>query len=283
MKFPEREADRIILAALAEDVGPGDVTTLSTVPEKTRATAMLVAKEDLRLAGVRVFTRVFELLDPDGGVTFTLHKKDGDEVKSGETVLEAEGPARTLLTGERVALNILQRLCGVATLTSKWARELEGTGARLADTRKTTLGLRALEKYAVRVGEGVNHRFGLFDGILIKENHIRASGSITSAVNAAKAGAHHLLKIEVEVTNLGELGEALAAGADAVLLDNMDLRAMAEAVKIAKGKVLVEASGGMSLARLREVAKTGVDIISAGALTHSAPASDLSLLFKTGN
>ncbi|TAL15738.1 carboxylating nicotinate-nucleotide diphosphorylase [bacterium] len=282
MGFPFQEADRVIRAALTEDIGPGDVTTLSTVPEKTRATAFLVAKEDLRLAGLRGFTRVFELLDPCG-VTFTLHKKDGDEVLSGETILEAEGPARILLTGERVALNLLQRLCGIATMTSKWVKELEGTGAKLADTRKTTPGFRALEKYAVRVGGGVNHRFGLFDGVLIKENHIRASGSITNAVKSARQSAHHLLKIEVEVTNLDELREALFAGADAVLLDNMDLPTMAEAVAIAKGKALVEASGGMSLPRLREVAETGVDIISAGALTHSAPASDLSLLFKTGN
>jgi len=274
-------ADRVLRAALEEDVGPGDLTTRVTVPEGARARAWVLAKENLRLAGLPGFVRAFELL---GGtdLRWDLHARDGDDVMAGTRVLDVEGPARLLLTGERTALNLLQRLSGIATLTARWARHLEGTRARLVDTRKTTPGLRALEKYAVRVGGGANHRTGLYDGILIKENHLRASGGVAKAVAAARAGAPHTLRVEVEVTNLGELEQALAAGADAVLLDNMALGDMAEAVRRVAGRALVEASGGVTEDRLRAIAETGVDLISAGALTHSPRAVDLSLLFEAG-
>jgi nicotinate-nucleotide pyrophosphorylase (carboxylating) len=278
--FPLREAERTIRAALEEDVGQGDVTTLATVPPGKRVRAVLVAKEKMRLAGLPAFTRTFELLSPADPPRWTLHRRDGDEVEAGTRVAEGEGDARTLLTGERTALNILQRLSGIATRTAGWSARLAGTKARLADTRKTTPGLRALEKYAVRAGGGVNHRFGLYDGVLVKENHIRAAGSIGAAVAGARGAAHHLLKIEVEVTTLAELDEALAAGADAVLLDNMDLETMRAAAARVAGRALVEASGNMTEERLASVAATGVDLISAGALTHSAPAADLSLLFE---
>ncbi|GAB4246702.1 carboxylating nicotinate-nucleotide diphosphorylase [Deferrisoma sp.] len=279
--FPRAEADRVLRAALAEDVGPGDVTTLATVPEGTRARARLVAKEPLVLAGFPGFLRTFELLG--GEVVWTPRFRDGDRVGSGEVVAEAEGDARTLLTGERTALNLLQRLSGIATQAADWARELAGTRARLVDTRKTTPGLRALEKYAVGVGGAGNHRFGLFDGVLIKENHIRAAGGIAPAVDAARRSVPHTLKIEVEVTTLAELDEALRAGADAVLCDNMDLPTLRRAVERTAGRALVEASGGITRERLRAVAETGVDLISAGALTHSARAVDLSLLFEEGS
>lgn len=277
--FPLREARKLIEAALDEDVGQGDITTLATVPGDARAQARLVAKEELVLAGLPGFVETFRLLDGKGGFDWKFSYTDGDTVRKGATVLTVEGNARSLLTGERTALNLLQRLSGVATMTSRWSAELTGTKTRLVDTRKTTPGLRALEKYAVRAGGGKNHRIGLFDGVLIKENHIRAAGSIARAVSSARELAPHTLKIEVEVTNLAELDEALKAGADIVLLDNMTDSEMAEAVNRAGGRALLEASGNMSLARLKSVASTGVDLISAGALTHSAPAVDLSLLF----
>ncbi|MBE0617111.1 MAG: carboxylating nicotinate-nucleotide diphosphorylase, partial [Proteobacteria bacterium] len=226
------------------------------------------------------FVRAFELLGGDD-LAWDLHARDGDDVAAGFRVLEVRGDARVLLTGERTALNLLQRLSGIATLTARWSRHLDGTGARLVDTRKTTPGLRALEKYAVRIGGGANHRTGLYDGVLIKENHIRAAGGLPVAVARARDQAPHTLRVEVEVTTLAELEQALAAGADAVLLDNMTLGDMAEAVRRVRGRVLVEASGGVTEDRLRAIAETGVDLISAGALTHSARAVDLSFLFET--
>ncbi|PLX41256.1 MAG: nicotinate-nucleotide diphosphorylase (carboxylating) [Deltaproteobacteria bacterium] len=280
MEYPRFEGDRVINAALAEDVGLGDITTLSTVPGEERSAAHLVAKEELLLAGLPAFFRVFALLDPDDPVVWESTFKDGDRVQAGETIAVGKGSSRTLLTGERTALNILQRLSGIATMTADWASELAGTKTRLIDTRKTTPGLRALEKYAVRVGGGANHRIGLFDGVLIKENHIRAAGSIAKAVASAKKRAPHTLKVEVEVTNLEELKSAIEAGADAVLLDNMDNATLAEAALVSNGRLILEASGNMSKERLASVAQTGVDLISAGALTHSAPSVDLSLLFK---
>jgi len=279
--FPFLAADRVLRAALEEDVGAGDVTTQATVPPGTEARAWLVAKERLRLAGLEGFVRAFELLGA-ADLVWELHARDGDEVAARTRVLDVRGDARTLLTGERTALNLLQRLSGIATLTGRWVRHLEGTRARLVDTRKTTPGLRALEKYAVRVGGGANHRTGLYDGVLIKENHIRPAGALGVPVARARAQAPHTLRVEVEVTNLGELDAALAAGADAVLLDNMGLEDMAEAVRRAHGRALVEASGGVTEERLRAIAETGVDLISAGALTHSARAVDLSFLFETG-
>lgn len=279
MDFPRFAADRVLRAALEEDVGPGDVTTQAAVPAGTRARAALIAKEPLRLAGLPGFVRTFELLG-GGELRWEFFRQEGDDVAAGTRVLQVGGDARVLLTGERTALNLLQRLSGIATLTARWARKLEGTRARLVDTRKTTPGLRALEKYAVRVGGGANHRTGLFDGVLLKENHLRAAGGIAPAVAAARREAPHTLRIEVEVTNLGELAEALEAGTDAVLLDNMGLEDMAEAVRLTAGRALLEASGGITEDRLRAVAETGVDLISAGALTHSARAVDLSFLFE---
>jgi nicotinate-nucleotide pyrophosphorylase (carboxylating) len=284
--FPLSAADRILRAALEEDVGLGDVTTLATVPAGSAARAYLLAKESLRLAGLPGFVRTFGLLGT-GEFRWTLHAAEGDDVAAGTRILDVEGDARALLTGERTALNLLQRLSGIATLTARWCGHLEGTGSRLVDTRKTTPGLRALEKYAVRVGGARHHRTGLFDGVLLKENHLRAAGGIGPAVEAARARAPHTLKVEVEVTTLEELAEALSAGADAVLLDNMDLGTMAEAVKrtierAPRGgaRTLLEASGGVTEERLRAIAETGVDLISAGALTHSARAVDLSFLFE---
>ena len=260
-------------------MGGGDVTTLATVPAGASAHAYVLAKEPLRLAGLDAFRRVFEVLGTPQ-LRWALHASDGDDVTPGTRVLDVEGDARALLTGERSALNLLQRLSGIATLTARWARRLEGTGARLIDTRKTTPGLRVLEKYAVRVGGGANHRTGLFDGVLIKENHIRAAGGIPRAVRAARAAAPHTLRVEVEVTNFEELDQAIEAGADAVLLDNMSIEELREAVRRAKGRAILEASGGVTEDRLRAIAETGVDLISAGALTHSARAVDLSFLFE---
>lgn len=279
MDFPRLAADRVLRAALEEDVGAGDVTTQAAVPPGTRARAVLIAKEPLRLAGLPGFVRTFELLE-GGELRWELFCREGEDVPAGVRILRVEGDARVLLTGERTALNLLQRLSGIATLTARWTRQLAGTRARLVDTRKTTPGLRALEKYAVRVGGGANHRTGLFDGVLLKENHLRAGGGIAAAVAGARRRAPHTLRIEVEVTNLQELREALDAGADAVLLDNMGLAEMAEAVRATGGRALLEASGGVTEERLRAIAETGVDLISAGALTHSARAVDLSLLFE---
>lgn len=279
MDFPRLAADRVLRAALEEDVGAGDVTTQAAVPPGTRARAVLIAKEPLRLAGLPGFVRTFELLE-GGELRWELFCREGEDMPAGVRILRVEGDARVLLTGERTALNLLQRLSGIATLTARWTRQLAGTRARLVDTRKTTPGLRALEKYAVRVGGGANHRTGLFDGVLLKENHLRAAGGIAAAMAGARRRAPHTLRIEVEVTNLQELREALEAGADAVLLDNMGLAEMAEAVRATAGRALLEASGGVTEERLRAIAETGVDLISAGALTHSARAVDLSLLFE---
>jgi nicotinate-nucleotide pyrophosphorylase (carboxylating) len=278
--FPLNEAKRVITTALNEDVGLGDITTLSVVPEGSDATAVLMAKEPLRVAGTEAFCMTFELLDPNAELEWMIYHMDGEDVQKGDAILTVKGDARLLLTGERTALNIMQRLSAIATMTADWAVALEGTKTKLIDTRKTTPGLRALEKYAVRVGGGKNHRVGLFDGILIKENHIRAAGSIKEAVAAARANAPHTLRVEVEVTDLRELEEAIDAGADAVLLDNMTNTTMKLAVKINKGRVILEASGNVRKDRLAEIAACGVDLISAGALTHSAPAVDLSLLFE---
>jgi len=260
---------------LAEDLGRGDVTTALLVPPDLGGRGQIVAKAPGVLAGIGVAAEVFRLVDPS--VRFDPRADDGDELVPGQTVAELEGPLAAILGGERLALNLLQRLSGIATLTRAYVRAVEGTGAKILDTRKTTPGLRALEKYAVRVGGGHNHRFGLFDGILIKDNHIAAVGGVAEAVRRAKAGAPHHLKVEVEVTSLAELEAALRAGADLVLLDNMDEATIREAVRLAGGRVPLEASGNMTLKRVRRVAEAGVDYISVGALTHSAPALDLSL------
>lgn len=263
--------------ALAEDVGAGDVTTLAVVPAEARARALLVARQSAVVAGLPVAAAAFRLLDER--VCVDLRVNDGSAIAAGQTVAEMRGPARPLLTAERVALNFVQRLSGIATLTADYVRAVAGTKAVILDTRKTTPGLRALEKYAVRAGGGRNHRFGLADGILIKDNHIVAAGSMQTAMQRARAHAPHGLKIEVESDSLEQVEQALAAGADAILLDNMSVEVLRRAVGLVAGRALLEASGGISLDRVRAVAETGVDLISVGALTHSAPAVDLALDF----
>ena len=264
----------IIYSALEEDIGQGDVTTNLLIPEDRKSKAHCIAKENFVLAGLPFVREVFRILDPS--ILFKTLFNDGSKVKKGNIIAEVSGKTCVILKGERVSLNILQRLSGIATLTNRYVEKTRGLKAKIVDTRKTTPCHRFMEKYAVKVGGGYNHRFGLFDGILIKDNHIKTLGSIKKAVREAKKG-HHLFKIEVEVKNLKEFKEAIESGADIIMLDNMSVRDMKEAVKIAKGRVMLEASGNISLENVREVAETGVDLISVGALTHSAPAVDISL------
>ena len=270
--------DRIIENALAEDIHTGDITTISILRDKHEIRARLVAKEPMVLAGIDVAARVFHMLDQR--TLFTPLFQDGNELRGGEIIAEMLGDASMLLHGERVALNLLQRMCGVATLTARYVAAVKGTGARIVDTRKTAPGLRILDKYAVRAGGGFNHRFGLYDGVLIKENHITAAGSITVAVSRARDLIPHTMKIEVETETLAEVAEALTCGVDIIMLDNMDSPTMRTAVKMVAGRALVEASGGVNLETVREIAETGVDIISVGALTHSARAMDISMLLE---
>ncbi len=272
--------DRLIELALEEDLGPGDVTTQALIPVDRKGAAQIRAKENLVVAGLPVAHRVFRKLDTQ--VQFFPAALEGQEVSPGDVLAQVRGPLAAILTGERTALNFLMRLSGIATYTRKMVSAVSDFPTAIVDTRKTTPGWRALEKYAVRVGGGANHRFGLFDGVLIKNNHLAAVGSITDAVRLAREKTHHLLKIEVEVTSLVELEEALAAGADIIMLDNMDEATMAQAVKFTAGRVLLEASGSMTLERLPQVAATGVNLISMGALTHSAPAVDIHLRLVGG-
>jgi len=270
--------DAVIENALMEDIHTGDITTLALLPEKRDIRGRIVAKEPLVLAGIEVASRVFQLIDP--ATVFSPCFKDGATLAKGEVIAELSGDAASLLQGERVALNLLQRMCGIATLTARYCEAVRGTKARVTDTRKTTPGLRRLEKYAVRVGGGSNHRFGLYDGVLIKENHITAAGGIASAVKRARRAVPHTIRIEVETETLEQVAEALAAGADIIMLDNMDLETMRRAVALIDGKALVEASGGVSLDTIAGIAAAGVDIISVGALTHSARAMDISMLLE---
>ena len=270
--------DKLIMNALSEDVGTGDITTESTIPETARAHGLYKAKESGVLCGIGVAARVFELIDRD--IEFTPLKRDGDRIEKGEIIAEVRGKATNVLTGERVGLNLMQRMSGIATRTAEAVAQVEGTGAKICDTRKTTPGLRVVEKYAVKVGGGTNHRFNLADGILIKDNHIVAAGSITNAVRAARANAPHTLKIEVEVETFDELNEALDAGADIIMLDNMSCEDMKKAVGIVNGRAVTEASGNMGDRNLKEVADCGVDLISIGALTHSVRSLDISLKFR---
>ncbi len=275
----EQEAAGIIRRALEEDVGRGDATTESTVPEGQLARARIVAKQEGVLAGVTVAEAVFRELDP--GIVLTAHLIDGEILEPGRVIATIRGRSRAILTGERTALNFLQRLSGVATITSRYVRELEGTGVRLLDTRKTTPGLRVLEKYAVAVGGGTNHRMGLWDMALIKENHIAAAAGIGPAVSGIRA-KHPGIRIEVEVRNLSELERALDARVDRVMLDNMSPDVMEQAIRRARShshRAEVEVSGNVTIDRLREIAKLGPDFISVGLITHSAPALDMSLLF----
>lgn len=265
----------LIEQALAEDIGPRDLTTEAVIDPDLNGLAAIVAKGNFLVAGLEVAGQVFHTINPI--IDFKSIIKDGGRASPGEMLAEAAGPVVDLLKGERVALNFLQHLSGIATLTKKFLQVVAGLAVKIVDTRKTTPGLRLLEKYAVRVGGGYNHRFGLYDAILIKDNHLAALPSLTEAIQRAKAHASHITKIEVEVTNIPQLKEALAAGAEAILLDNMDTLTLKEAVTLAKGKAVLEASGGVNLQTVREIAETGVDLISIGALTHSAPACDISM------
>ncbi len=269
--------DPILRRALEEDIGTGDVTTLATIEPGTQASAELVAKEDFVLAGIDVARRVFLLLAED--TAFEKLMSDGQSVKRGDVLAWIKGDAAVLLQGERVALNLLQRMSGVATLTAAFVREVAGTRAVVVDTRKTTPGLRVLEKYAVRMGGGGNHRMALYDAVLIKENHVAAAGGITAAVRRAQQRVPHTQKIEVEVRNQEEVAEALAAGADILLLDNMSLDELSAAVELVGDRAITEASGGVSLETARDIAETGVRLVSVGALTHSYRAVDISMLF----
>jgi nicotinate-nucleotide pyrophosphorylase (carboxylating) len=273
----------LIRAALEEDGAYADITTLSTVPAEQQARGSIITRHAGVIAGLSVAAAVFRELD--GSVEVTLLVEDGAPVQAGQTIAQLRGPARAILSAERVALNFLGRLSGVATLTARCVQSVEGTRARILDTRKTTPGLRALEKEAVRLGGGHNHRFGLNDGVLIKDNHIKVAGGVARAISAARDHAPHLLKIEVECETLAEVREALEAGADVILLDNMDVDSMRGAVDLARRVspgVLIEASGsiGTGQTKLAAVASTGVDFISLGALTHSAPNFDVSLEFE---
>ena len=268
----------LIEKSLKEDVGTGDITTLSTIDAKKEITGRFIAKEDGILCGMDVVRAVFAFVDPT--IRLTVNKEDGEAVVKGDVIAEIAGLARSILTGERLALNLLQHMSGVATRTHEAVEKVAGTTARICDTRKTTPGLRVLEKYAVKCGGGSNHRFNLADGVLIKDNHIEAAGGITNAVNMARANIPHTLKIEVEVETFPQLEEALEAGADIIMLDNMSYDDMKKAVEIVGGRAVTEASGNMGEKDLRRVAETGVDLISIGALTHSVKALDISLKFK---
>ncbi|MGI6585532.1 MAG: carboxylating nicotinate-nucleotide diphosphorylase [Gracilibacteraceae bacterium] len=272
--------DRIIKNALEEDLGWGDVTTDSIIADTSIIKGNFIAKEEGIVCGIEVCRRVFEILDESIG--FQAHMRDGQKAGKGDIIAEISGNARSILKGERTALNFFQRMSGIATLTSKYVSEISGLKTKIADTRKTVPGLRILDKYSVKVGGGFNHRFNLSDMVLIKDNHIKAAGGIAPAVAAVKEKCSHGLKVEVEVESIKELMEAMEAGADIVMLDNMTLEMMKEAVSIAEGKVLLEASGNITIdgeRGVRAVAETGVDIISAGSLTNSVKAMDISLRF----
>lgn len=268
-------ADNLILSALQEDITSEDITTNSVMPCHQLGEVDLICKEDGVIAGLDVFKRVFELLDEKTEVSFTV--KDGDFVKNGQKIGVVKGDIRVLLSGERTALNYLQRMSGIATYTRKIADLLEGTETKLLDTRKTTPNMRIFEKYAVKVGGGYNHRYNLSDGILLKDNHIGAAGGVKEAVTMAKEYAPFVRKIEVEVENLDMLREALEAGADIIMLDNMSVEDMKEAVKLCKGRAETECSGNVTKENVARLVDIGVDYISSGALTHSSPILDLSL------
>ena len=262
--------DDLILMALKEDI-----TTNSVMREKKLGTVQLICKQDGVIAGLEIFKRVFELLDRE---TITkLYFKDGDKVKKGDLLGEVEGDIRVLLSGERTALNYLQRMSGIATYTNNMVKLLEGSSVKLLDTRKTTPNMRIFEKYAVKVGGGNNHRYNLSDGILLKDNHIDAAGGVANAIKMAKEYAPFVRKIEVEVENLDMLKEALEAGADIIMLDNMSPEMMKEAIKLTRGKAVTECSGNITKENIQTIIDTGVDYVSSGALTHSAPILDVSL------
>ena len=269
---------KLISEALSEDIGTGDITTLSCVAADAVSKGRFIAKQAGVVCGVELLSEVFRILDDR--VRISPRLKDGDAVEAGEMIAEIKGPSRAILTGERTALNLIRHLSGIATQTNKAVKSVSGTNTKIVDTRKTTPGLRVFEKYAVRCGGGNNHRFGLSDGVMIKDNHIVAAGGIQQAVDMARQNVPHTLKIEVETESIEQIDEALRAGADIIMLDNMDVQQMTDAVKHIAGRALTEASGNMGEKDLRPVADTGVDFISIGALTHSVTALDISLRFK---
>ena len=278
MILPLFYCDEIIKKSILEDIPYIDVTTDLLIPEEKQSTARFLAKSDGILCGIDVALRVFELLEKD--VQFELYKKDGDELNKGDVIATVKGSSRTLLKGERTALNLLQRMSGIATATRHAVKIVEGTNASITDTRKTTPMLRAIEKYAVMTGGAKNHRFCLSDAVMIKDNHIDAVGSITQAVAILRQKIGHTVKIEVEVRNLIELDEAIKSGADIIMLDNMTVDEMRQAVILTDKRAMLEASGGVNEQNLRKIAETGVDIISMGALTHTINSLDISMKIK---
>ena len=280
MNINHPSVDNLIKLALAEDIGSGDITTDAIVSQNVKGEAYVVAKEDMVLSGINVFKKVFQNVSGQWSVVsgqFKERYRDGEIVRSGKIIIEMSGNMRTLLTGERTALNFLQRMSGIATLTKKFVDSVKGFKAKIIDTRKTTPKLRILEKYAVRCGGGLNHRFGLYDGILIKDNHIKAAGGIIKAVKRVRDNVPHLMKIEVETKSLKEVKDALNCKVDVIMLDNMDIPTIKKAVKLIDKRALIEVSGGVTLKNVSEIAATGVDYISIGALTHSARAVDISM------
>ena len=275
--YNQQYLNDLISRSLREDIGTGDITTLATIDKATIINGRFIAKQCGIVCGLEVARAVFRYVDAD--IQLVEHFCDGDQVKVGDIIAEVKGRAIPVLTGERLALNFMQRMSGIATRTHGMVQNVAGYKTEILDTRKTTPGLRLLEKYAVKIGGGRNHRMNLADGILIKDNHIRSAGSITKAIQMAKKVAPHTLKVEVEVEDMGGVNEALSAGADIIMLDNMDAPTMKQAVDIIAGRALTEASGNMDQKDLAEVAATGVDFISVGALTHSVKSMDISLKF----
>ena len=269
------QADQLIRMALQEDITSEDVSTNAVMPTATKGTVDLIAKEDGVIAGLDIYARVFTILDEKTEIDF--HCKDGDEVKKGELMATVTGDIRVLLSGERVALNYLQRMSGIATYTRQVAKLLEGSKVTLLDTRKTTPNCRVFEKYAVRVGGGCNHRYNLSDGVLLKDNHIGAAGSVTKAIQMAKAYAPFVRKIEIEVETLEQVKEAVEAGADIIMLDNMTPEVMKQAVELINGRAQTECSGNITKENIQRIREIGVDFVSSGALTHSAPILDISM------
>jgi len=269
------EVNQILENALREDTGSGDITTNLLFPDDAECKAIILAKEEGMVAGLPIADMVFRKLDKD--IVWSEEKKDGDKVESNQVLAEISGSQKAVLTGERVALNFLQRLSGIATFTSRFVKAIHGLPVKILDTRKTAPGLRILDKYAVRIGGGYNHRFGLYDGVLIKDNHIRLAGGITKAVNILRERAVTRKRIEVEASTISEVEEALNVGADIIMLDNMSPKMIIFAVGLIKGKALIEVSGGVTLENVREIAETGVDFISVGLLTHSPEALDIGL------
>jgi len=275
MILQKKEIERVIITALKEDINTGDITTDLLISKKQKAKAFFLAKEDGIIAGLHIAKMVFQKLDKT--VSWKSFMKEGEHVVAGTKIAEVKGSLRALLTGERTALNILQRMSGIATATSNYVALVNATNAKILDTRKTVPGLRMLDKYAVKIGGGTNHRIGLFDMVLIKDNHIKAAGDITTAVNTIRKRLTKKIKIEVETGNLEEVREALSSKVEIIMLDNMTIPEMKKAVKIIDGKAAVEASGNVNLKTVRAIAKTGVDYISVGALTHSVKALDISM------